>query len=518
MKEDISFDHLKQKYKMGYDYSSFEANVHSLVTADAGLPHATPTESFWQVPPHPDVSSVQSPELPTETDVVVIGSGITGCSVTKALLEDKYSSSFGHVIVLEARTLCSGATGRNGGHCVSAAGHKFSNWVETYGLDAARQIARFSLMNVARLREIVADMDERTRDRSEMRTVQKLCACTDEHLWTHHEKSLNMFATELPDLKDHNRLVGKEELETYWGLVDVVGGYVQTASAVWPYRLITEIFHHLVKTYPDRLAIETATPVTSVSMSGENAAEYLVTTPRGVIKTKRVVYCTNGYTNHLLPNLRGKIYPFRGHMTTQAVPDKFPSWGKERSWSLMQPVHLDASTGLYHHGLYYLQQNGKTKDVFAGVENQLIEECLCSDDSYVSEASRKDLPTLLPRMFACVKGDKEGGGNDNTPKLRSIWSGVMGMTSDGLPIVGRLPINATGRAQDGEEWVAAGFQGYGMDKCWLTGEALVAMMAGIDVSSWFPNAFVITTERVTNEMSVEKSVGAYVNMAKDTEG
>lgn len=444
---------------------------------------------------------------------------ITGCSVTKALLEDSESFPGARVTVLEARTLVSGATGRNGGHCVSAAGHKFSAWVADYGVDAAKEMTRFSLRNMERVQELASGMSPKIRGRSEVRRVQKLCVSNNAALWKHCEESLAMFARELPEHKDHNRSVSKAELEEEWGLMDVVGGYAQPAGALWPYRLCTEIFAQLLETHSERLSIETMTPATSVLDRGEDASpgsyRYTVTTPRGEIKANRIVYCTNAYSGHLLPLLRGKIYPFRGHMTTQAVPERFPSWGATRTWSLLQPPQLDMESGMYHHGLYYLQQNAVTKDVFVGVENQRLDECLCSDDSFVSAASLRDLPTILPRMFRAVHEDSKSAEKGfDMPRLKAIWSGVMGMTADGLPLVGNLPASATGRASSGaQEWIAAGFQGYGMDKCWLTGEALVAMMAGKDVSSWFPSAYLITEERIAKRLDVKKVTEGYVQMA-----
>lgn len=390
---------------------------------------------------------------------------------------------------------------------MSAAGHKFSDWTKAHGVENAREMARFSLMNVDRVQEIVGKMDPAVGEKSEIRTVEKMCAVTDAKLWQHHVESVKMMAKELPEHKDHNRLVDVPELNEDWGLIDVVGGYAQKAGALWPYRMCTEIFADLLKKYPDRLAIETHTPATSVDDDPSSSTRrYTITTPRGSIKADRVVYCTNGYTGHLLPLLRGKIHPCRGHMTTQAVPEHFPSHGGYRSWSLMQPQRLDPDTGSFHFGLYYLQQNAKTKDLFVGVENQTLEEFLSSDDSFVSEASMNDLPNFLPRMFKAVSGDGE------KPKLKAIWSGVMGLTVDGLPLVGQLPSNATGR-EVAQEWIAAGFQGYGMDKCWLTGEALVAMMAGKDVSDWFPSAYVITEERVAKRLDPEEVVKEYIQIA-----
>ncbi|EFW98590.1 FAD dependent oxidoreductase superfamily [Grosmannia clavigera kw1407] len=496
---------------------SFEPRIRSFVTADPGLPHPNPTTAYWQLPIHDTVGKIQSPVLPAETDILVIGSG-----VTKALLEDSSSFPGAHVTVLEARTLVSGATGRNGGHCVSAAGHKFSTWVADYGVEAAKDMARFSLKNMERVQELGSGMSAKVRERSEVRRVQKLCVSNDKALWKHCAESVAMFARELPEHKDHNRIVGKAELEEEWGLVDVVGGYAQPAGALWPYRLCTEIFAQLLETHSGRLAIETMTPATSVMDNGDDTSpgshRYTVFTPRGPIKARCVVYCTNAYSGHLLPLLRGKIYPFRGHMSTQAVPERFPSWGASRTWSLLQPPQVDLDSGMYHHGLYYLQQNAITKDIFVGVENQRMDECLCSDDSFVSAASLQDLPTILPRMFRAVHEESKSAEKGfDMPRLKAIWSGVMGMTADGLPLVGNLPVSATGRTSPGgQEWIAAGFQGYGMDKCWLTGEALVAMMAGRDVSSWFPSAYLITEERLAKRLDINNVTDEYVQMEKNT--
>ena len=59
-----------------------------------------------------EVASFQSDaELPLTADYVVIGSGISGTCISWFLLEQNPQLQ---VVVLEAREVCSGATGRNG--------------------------------------------------------------------------------------------------------------------------------------------------------------------------------------------------------------------------------------------------------------------------------------------------------------------------------------------------------------------------------------------------------------------
>jgi glycine/D-amino acid oxidase-like deaminating enzyme len=95
--------------------------------------------------------------------------------------------------------------------------------------------------------------------------------------------------------------------------------------------------------------------------------------------------------------------------------------------------------------------------------------------------------------------------HENKGKLISSWSGIMGFTSDSLPLVGKLPRSVTLRDGDGE-WIAAGYNGGGMCLCWRTGEALANMIYGQDVSNWFPGAFEVTDERLEQKLTIESSV------------
>jgi len=119
---------IKALLSMNNDLQDLLKRANSL----PGLPVPNPTKSYWlQDPPHPELVDKQSEQFPTTADVVIIGSGITGAAVARSLLHEssrKVSSSLKdgnlrlgsqglpRVVVLEARSLCSGATGRNGGH------------------------------------------------------------------------------------------------------------------------------------------------------------------------------------------------------------------------------------------------------------------------------------------------------------------------------------------------------------------------------------------------------------------
>ncbi|KAG7828286.1 hypothetical protein KL920_003423, partial [Ogataea angusta] len=78
-------------------------------------------------------------ELPEQADVLIIGSGFSGTSVAFNLLEQTDEK----VLLLEARDVCSGATGRNGGHMRSYYHHDQYDFSKNYGQKTAAHIAMY---------------------------------------------------------------------------------------------------------------------------------------------------------------------------------------------------------------------------------------------------------------------------------------------------------------------------------------------------------------------------------------
>ncbi|KAB2571872.1 FAD dependent oxidoreductase [Lasiodiplodia theobromae] len=465
--------------------------VSSLLEADPGLPHSQPTAAFWQSPPH-ELPAPNSTQLPSAATTVVIGSGITACSLVKALLEKDPNAD---IVVCEARGLSSGATGRNGGHLVSSAVADFSSLQATFGTEMAVKIACFTLENVERMFEVAKELGPEIEAASELRRVDKVLALRDAEAVEKLRKSMEAFEKSMPEKwKGQMKLVGKVELEERYKLRNVAGGGIVKGGALWPYRLICRAWSHLLTQNPSRLRIETQTPVTSVTSNSDPAYPYLITTSRGAISAKEVVHCTNGHTGHLLPRLRGTLFPLRGTMTVQDCGQSFPKEGDSRTLSFYGTVQFDCVTEVFDLGLHYMQQNAVTGDIFIGGETARATDLLNSDDSRVSESSIKTLENVLPEEFRDEVFEKDDQGG---PHVKSKWSGIMGFTADGVPLVGRLPKAATGRTSNGE-WIAAGFNGYGMGNCWLTGEALAGMMRGEDVSASLPECYLATEDRLSS--------------------
>lgn len=92
------------------------------------VPVSEATKSFWLFST-PDCNPLaehgRHDPLPSRSqhpvDVTIIGSGISGCFTLYHLIQALRSTSrsISRIVMLEARQFCSGATGRNGGHCTA---------------------------------------------------------------------------------------------------------------------------------------------------------------------------------------------------------------------------------------------------------------------------------------------------------------------------------------------------------------------------------------------------------------
>lgn len=211
----------------------------------------------------------------------------------------------------------------------------------------------------------------------------------------------------------------------------------------------------------------------------------MLQTPRGAIRARKVIHCTNGYSSHLLPSLTGSLYPLRGTVSVQDPGLSFPRLGDKYSWTKIHSGGYDPKTRRFTTGLYYAQQNAKTGEIVIGGESQEIENLLTSDDSQVAASARDHISSIVPKIFL----------DADDAKTKKVWSGIMGFTADNLPMIGNLSRKTTGRTGS-DEWIAAGFNGHGMDKCWLSGQAVAKMALGEDVPCWLPESFLVSEERL----------------------
>ena len=182
----------------------------SQMVADPSLPRQNPTEAFWQLPAHPTASKIQSPELPRTTDYAVIGSGITGCSVAKHLLEHSSLPAGSRVTVFEARNLTSGATGRNGGALTSFAGYEFKTLCEHHSKEEATKIARFANRTLDKMHDL-GNSSKEFKEASEVRRLRGVIGFRNEDALKHAQESFKLYEQAIPQGKADIEVLTPEE-------------------------------------------------------------------------------------------------------------------------------------------------------------------------------------------------------------------------------------------------------------------------------------------------------------------
>lgn len=119
-------------------------SIAARMAQDPGLPRPSPTLSYWQDPEH-SFAHIRSPSLPKEADIVLIGSGITAVSTAIHLLRLDPQL---RIVILEARSAISGATGRNGGHIKASPWADYYDLKELFGKESGMKIIKFRMAHL----------------------------------------------------------------------------------------------------------------------------------------------------------------------------------------------------------------------------------------------------------------------------------------------------------------------------------------------------------------------------------
>jgi glycine/D-amino acid oxidase-like deaminating enzyme len=118
------------------------------------------------------------------------------------------------------------------------------------------------------------------------------------------------------------------------------GCFTYTAGHLFPYKLITQLLSKLVAS---GVNLQTHTPVTAVSHGPDSEGYITITTSRGPVRAKKVVYATNAYTSAVLPEYQNRIIPVRG-ICSHITPAKKPSQTLHNSyiirWSATEYEYL----------------------------------------------------------------------------------------------------------------------------------------------------------------------------------
>lgn len=327
----------------------------------SGLPSSNPTKSFWQTShPNPITHHRSTASLPSRASVVVIGTGISGTFATQDLL---LNSHVNDVLVLEARTTCSAATGRNGGHLQPLIHSERSGiidfemrnyraikaLIQQYGVECDfRDVPGcLGFWNRTYFEEAKAALALYRDDEDENEDGEGVMGDEDEHVHDdkHAETTASMHASSKHKHKHkQNSLVrvieDPEDLKALGLTGGVVGALVQNvAASLSPYKLIIAMWTRMLERFGSpRLNLQTETPVTAILRAGATAEPegdqdgsgssggegWIVRTHRGGVHAGQVILATNGYTSHLIPQLANCIVPVQAQMAALVPPKDSP--------------------------------------------------------------------------------------------------------------------------------------------------------------------------------------------------
>ena len=359
--------------------------------------------------------AVQSQQRTEDCDVVVVGAGLVGAAVAARLVQAGMDTA-----ILEARTVAGGATGRSAGMVLTGlAGHY--NWaVSAYGRQQAREVWTLTVEGRKRLVE--------TAERLGV-PVQRTGSL-----------ALAVEEAEAEALKESTELLREDGFDVWFDSSDPLGR--DFLAALHQPHDVTVDAAALTRALLDNSGVTVHEGTDVYNLAWEPGG--LRVWARGrTVTCNSVVLAINGYAPLFDPYFADKVAPTRSLVFATQPPDGL---------TLERPFWAD-------YGCEYCRQMPNRRLLLGGwhrpqATGQEIELGDVVQDGLIQFASRH-----FPELDT---------GNAHR------WSGVMGFTPDGLPLVGRLPDLP-------QVYFAGGFGGRGLAWAFVVAGRLVELMlAGSD--------------------------------------
>lgn len=467
-----------------------------------GPPVSNPLPSYWHEPKSP-LANVIEPELDNQThsyDYAIIGSGISGTLIAYYLLLANPKAS---IVMLEAREACGGATGRNGGHTKAASYRSYVQHRAELGRTEALKIARLEYENIMETHRLADELG--------IGCAHELCNTVDliydQEVFNDGREAIQRLRIDALEKESsegnmawYQVHMAEEASSRFWAssrnessvvkdTEHLAGAFEYLAGRINAYQFSTGILKICVE---KGLRLCTNTPVhdfrSSKEINGDASPGYDVFTQYSTIRSQNVVVATNGYTPYLLSELQGAIVPLRGQMTVQRPGP---------SSVLPSPLPTTYSF-IYKSGYEYMVPhplpNGSQNIAIGGGLARQSEEGVAEYGSVNDAVLNQDISTYLHASLPGYFGSNWCNEDDTGSSVLQEWTGIMGVTADGRPFVGKVPTTKG-------VWISAGFNGHGMVLCLKAAKALVEMIGGVSPGEieWFPQSFLISEERIARQ-------------------
>ncbi|KAH7148212.1 FAD dependent oxidoreductase-domain-containing protein [Dactylonectria macrodidyma] len=437
-------------------------------------PAHNPVPSFWNAEPRTLDHHRSTPELPSVTDIIIIGGGFAGVATAYHLLKDNPSPP--SIVILEARGLCSGASGRNGGHVKPDTYYNVPKYTKLYGSAAAAELAAFEASHVLAVKDLV--------ESENLDCDFHLTRAVDVYLDPEHASRTEAAYRELVkagvvNLRDV-AFVSKDDAERVSGVMGAQCCFSFTAAHLWPLKMVQQLVQKLLG---KGLSLHTDTPVSSVSSEVDNDGMWTVKTPRGDIRAPKVVYATNGYTAQVLPEYRNTIVPVRGIASHIESPKK------------QNTPHLVNTYGIRFDALNndYLIPRADGSIIVGGARQRFWH----NRDRWFDNVRDDELVQEAVSYFDGYMQRHFRGWENSEAKTKKVWTGIMGYSSDFMPHIGEVP-------RKPGQFIIAGFSGHGMPEILLSSKGLAAIIRdGIPFEKCgLPQIFKTTESRVSSKRSL----------------
>lgn len=364
-------------------------------------------------------------------DIIIVGGGVLGCSTAYWLHRLAPSLEVG---IIEARSLGAGASGRNAGFVIEGTSANFLRDVERYGERTARRLWNFTRTN----RNLLAS--ELRSSAFEWQSKGSLTVAgdaeEDERLQASvaHLRAAGAPVTYLDPEQTNERL---RSTGFYGGL------YITTGAVINPLQLVQTL------ATASTANLHTHLPVKDVEWDADGGV--VLQTPDLRFWAKRVVLAVGPWLPELVPSLASVVRPVRAQMLATSAAET-------RSTPL--PVYS-------HRGGFYLRQlNDGVVLAGGGRHGHRAAEETASDATTpaVQAAIERYLHTHFPWTQSL--------------SIRQRWSGTMGFSPDGRPVVGEVPDHP-------ESVFATGFTGHGLGYGFRMGRLLATRI----IESRWPTAY-----------------------------
>ena len=358
--------------------------------------------------------SVSDQTRADDCDVVVVGAGLVGASVAARLVQEGVDAA-----VLEAQAVAGGATGRSAGMVLTGLAGHYKGAVSAYGRDQAREVWALTVEGRKRLVEAAE------RLYVPVERAGSLALAVDE--------------TEVDALEESAALLREDGFDARFEPVDPLG------------RGFRAGLRHPADVTVDAAALAQAMLVSSGVIVHEGTEVYnLAAAPEGVrvwargrtVMCNTVVLAINGYASLFDPYFTDKVAPTRSLILATEPLDGVV---------VEQPCYAG-------YGYEYCRQLPDGGLLLGGWQHQRPASQGSGQGAGLGDVVQSRLVRFAARHFPEVDAADAGR-----------WSGVMGFTPDGLPLVGRLP----GLPQ---VYFAVGLGGRGLAWAFVLAERLVELM------------------------------------------